>query len=61
MLEIVNYLQSLFPSHKDAAAALEYSERQWLNIRRTVEKGETLSPRPELWLYSKYQTLRKKK
>jgi len=61
MQEVVNYLKTLFPSQKEAAAALEYSERQWLNIRRKVEKGEDLPPRTELWLYSKYQTLRNMK
>ncbi len=58
MQEIINHLISLFPTTKDAAAAVEYSERQWLNIRRKVEKGEPLSTRTELWLYNKYQALR---
>ena len=58
MKETIEHLESLFPSQKEAAAAMEYSERQWRNIRRKVEKGIPLPPRTELWLYSKYQTLR---
>ena len=61
MQEIINHIKTLYPCLKEAAAALEYSERQWLNIRRKVEKGEELSPRTELWLFSKYRTLRKVK
>lgn len=61
MQEIINHIKTLYPSQKEAAAMLEYSERQWLNIRKKVAKGEELSPRAELWLHSKYQTLRKAK
>ena len=60
MEKIFTNLFKLLGSHSAAASLLEYSDRQYRNIRRKVEKGEALQPRVEQWIVSKYNALSRK-
>ena len=53
MLSICKKLFLLLGSHEATAEALEYSDRQYRNIRRSLEKGQHLNPRTESWLINK--------
>ncbi len=60
MEAIFNNLFMLLGSHSAAASMLEYTDRQYRNIRRKVEKGEKLQPRIEQWIVSKYNAFSRK-
>lgn len=45
MWEAINSLFHLFGTHGEVAEKLGYTDRQYRNIRRKVERGEELPPR----------------
>jgi hypothetical protein len=59
MKTILEQLYSLLGSHEAVAELLQYSNRQYLNIRQRVERGGTLKPRIELWILANYSLLKK--
>ncbi len=57
MKEIFDDLLRMLGTHSAAAEALGYTDRQYRNIRRRVEKGEDLHPRIESSILLKSQML----
>lgn len=45
MCEAINSLFSLLGTHEKVAYILGYTDRQYRNIRRKIERGEELPPR----------------
>ena len=59
MQQIINELFVLLKSHSAVAEFLQYSERQYLNIRQRVARGQALNPRIERWILANYNSLKK--
>ena len=59
MQEIINELCRLLGSHSAVAELLQYSDRQYLNIRQKIARGQSLKPRIELWILANYSLLKK--
>jgi hypothetical protein len=59
MQEILNELCRLLGSHSAVAERLQYSDRQYLNIRQKVAQHKPLKPRIELWILANYSLLKK--
>jgi hypothetical protein len=59
MQEIVNELCRLLGSHSAVAELLQYSDRQYLNIRQKIARSQPLRPRIELWILANYSLLKK--
>ena len=59
MQTILDKLFELLGSNSAVAELLQYSERQYLNIRQRVACGEALNPRIELWILTKYTMVKK--
>jgi hypothetical protein len=57
MKDIIDLLFYLMGSHTAAARALGYTGRQYRNIRKKVENGESLHPRVETFLLVKSQMI----
>lgn len=57
MKEKIDQLFSLLGSHLAVAEALEYSERQYRNIRNKILSGERISPRIEALISWKLKEL----
>jgi len=57
MQEIIDDLLHMLGTHTAAAEALGYTDRQYRNIRRRVERGEGLHPRVETFILVKSQML----
>lgn len=57
MKEIVKGLKDRFGSHRQAAFALDYTDRQYLTIRRKINAGEEINPRIEAYLRCRSQEL----
>jgi hypothetical protein len=53
MQTILEKLFELLGSHFTVAELVQYSERQYLNIRQRLARGEALNPRIELWRLTK--------
>jgi hypothetical protein len=53
----VNYLCSACGSHEKAAEYIGYSIRQYRDIRRKIEMGESLPPRTENLIQAKAREL----
>ena len=47
MKDVISKLSSHYGTHTAAAYALSYTERQYRNIRKTIEEGKALNPRIE--------------
>lgn len=60
MNEIFKQLLDYFGSHSAVANALQYSDRQYRNIRRRVERGEALQPRIEQWIMTNFKMLHRR-
>ncbi len=60
MEEILKALFEYYGSYSDVANALQYSDRQYRNIRRRVERGETLQPRIEQWIVTNFELLKRR-
>ena len=60
MKEILKDLFVHYGSYSDVANALQYSDRQYRNIRRKVERGETLQPRIEQWIINHAEMLKRR-
>ena len=50
MLERLRLLSKTLGAHKAAAAYLGYTERQYYNIRRSLEEGKPLQKRVEQYI-----------
>ena len=59
MQEIINELCRLLGSHSAVAELLQYSDRQYLNIRQKIARNQPLTPRVELWILANYSLLKK--
>ena len=57
MREIVKNLKEKYGSHRQAAMALDYTDRQYLTIRRKINAGEQINPRIEAYLRCRSQEL----
>jgi hypothetical protein len=59
MSGVLEEMLAILGSQSAVAEYLQYSERQYLNIRRRVERGEELKPRVECWIRSQHDLLKK--
>jgi len=59
MQEILNELCRLLGSHSAVAELLQYSDRQYLDIRQKVARKQPLKARIELWILANYSLLKK--
>lgn len=59
MQEIINELCRLLGSHSAVAELLQYSDRQYLNIRQKIAHNQPLKLRIELWILANYRLLKK--
>jgi len=59
MQETINELCRLLGSHSAVAELLQYSDRQYLNIRQKVAQNQPLKLRIELWILANYNLLKK--
>jgi hypothetical protein len=59
MQKVINELFVLLKSHSAVAAYLQYSVRQYQNIRQMVARGQALNPRIERWILASYNSLKK--
>jgi len=59
MQEILNELFKRLGSHSAVAELLQYTDRQYLNIRQKVAQNQPLKPRIELWILANYSLLKK--
>lgn len=59
MKEIFDQLFELLGSHSAVADTLQYSDRQYRNIRRRVERGQALQPRVEQWIMANFRLLKR--
>ena len=59
MQEILDELCKLLGSHSAVAELLQYSDRQYLNIRQRIARNRPLKPRIELWILANYRQLKK--
>lgn len=59
MRTIIDFIHERFANHRDAAAFLGYSVRQYYSIRKKIERGESLHPRVESHLTFKAFLLKK--
>ena len=57
MKDIFDQLLRQFGTYAAVARALGYTERQYLNIRRKVERGEELHPRVDTFIRIRAQLL----
>ena len=55
--DVISKLLSHYGTHTAAAYALSYTERQYRNIRKTIEEGKALNPRIELFLRRKSEEI----
>lgn len=60
MDKILKVLFEHYKSYSDIANALQYSDRQYRNIRRRVERGEALQPRIEQWIINHAEMLKRR-
>jgi hypothetical protein len=58
MWESINALFNLLGTHENVAHMLGYTDRQYRNIRRKVERGEELPPRISTLISMKLQEIR---
>ena len=58
MQEILNELFNRLGSHSAVAELLQYTDRQYLNIRQKVARNQPLKPRIELWILANYKLLK---
>ena len=59
MQEIIYELCKQLGSHSAVAERLQYTDRQYLNIRQKVARNQPLKPRIELWILTNYKLLKK--
>ena len=59
MSDAVNWLFLRFGSHEKVAEILGYSPRNYRKIRRKIERGETLPPRIEVLLDTKFREIQR--
>ena len=59
MQNLIDFFHAHFGNHRDAAAFLGYSVRQYYNLRQKIEGGQSLNPRIESHLRYKALLLRK--
>ena len=57
MKDVISKLLSHYGTHTAAAYALSYTERQYRNIRKTIEEGKALNQRIELFLRRKSEEI----
>ena len=57
MWEAINTLFQLLGTHENVAHKLGYTDRQYRNIRRKVERGEELPPRISTLISMKLQEM----
>lgn len=57
MKEMLEGLLRVLGTHTAVAKALGYTDRQYLNIRRKVERGEELNPRVKILIRVRTQML----
>lgn len=57
MKEMLEGLLRVLGTHTAVAKALGYTDRQYLNIRRKVERGEELNPRVKILIRVRMQML----
>jgi len=57
MKEMLEGLLRVLGTHTAVAKALGYTDRQYLNIRRKVERGEELNPRVKILIHVRTQML----
>lgn len=60
MLEAINTLFYLLGTHENVAYTLGYTDRQYRNIRRKVERGEELPTRISTLICIKLQEIQAK-
>lgn len=58
MIKAVNVLLDHFGTHENIAEILGYTDRQYRNIRRKIERGEDLPPRIASLINMKFQEIR---
>lgn len=59
MSDAVNWLLARFGSHEKVAEILGYTPRNYRKIRRKIKNGETLPPRIEVLLDTKYREVQR--
>lgn len=59
MRNLIAFFNARFDNHQDAAAYLGYSTRQYYNLRKRIERGDSLNPRVESHLTFKALQLKK--
>ena len=57
MREATNTLFNLLGTHEQVAHILGYTDRQYRNIRRKIERGEELPPRISMLISVKLQEI----
>lgn len=57
MWEAINTLLTLLGTHEKVADTLGYTDRQYRNIRRKIERGEELPPRISTLIAMKLQEI----
>lgn len=60
MIKAVNALLDHFGTHEDVAEILGYTDRQYRNIRRKIERKEELPHRITSLIHMKFQEIRQK-
>ena len=58
MQEIISELYRLLGSHAAVAERLQYTDRQYLNIRQKIARNQPLKHRIELWILTNYRLLK---
>lgn len=59
MKDIFDHLFRVFGTQAAVAKALGYTDRQYLNIRRKVERGERLHPRVTTFILVRVQMIKR--